>query len=386
MTGRGDIAERAARVKEAWTGARTLQLAEMAGLRLKRAGRWYVALCPFHADRNPSFGVNPTRGTLRCFACGAGGDAIAFAEQAWGLSFVEAVERLERGAGLTPRGEDPATAARREREAEARRAREEADIEGQRRRADRILAESVPGAGTPVEAYYRHRGIVLPVAPVTRFHPRVRHAESDLEFPAMVTVFSRPDGVRVRAVHVTFLDPRTGGPALVKPKKKIVAPYRGAVIRFGPAMADMMAGEGIETGLSGLQIALGEAAARAFDWTCYRSGAGRPTLDGRPFALWVAGSLDNFAGYPSRRAKWRRHPAGKGHVPPAAPDMTRPGIVFPSEVRRLVWLKDEDGDPVHGEARLALARRRHEALGIEVGFASPGEGRDFNDLLRERAA
>ena len=61
---------------------------------LKRSGRHYLGLCPFHADRKPSFVVNEERQIFRCFGCGVGGDAIAFYMKFHNLSFADAVREL----------------------------------------------------------------------------------------------------------------------------------------------------------------------------------------------------------------------------------------------------------------------------------------------------
>jgi len=61
---------------------------------LRRAGRYYAGLCPFHAEKTPSFFVDPHRQLFHCFGCGAGGDVIKFVMQHRGLSFSEAVEFL----------------------------------------------------------------------------------------------------------------------------------------------------------------------------------------------------------------------------------------------------------------------------------------------------
>lgn len=61
---------------------------------LKRQGTGYVALCPFHPDKEPSFSVNPKRNTYHCFGCGAGGDVISFVRQVNGLNFIEAMRDL----------------------------------------------------------------------------------------------------------------------------------------------------------------------------------------------------------------------------------------------------------------------------------------------------
>jgi DNA primase len=68
---------------------------------LKKAGANYVACCPFHSEKSPSFSVSPTKQFYHCFGCGAHGSAIGFVMEHQGLGFVEAVEKLARSAGLT---------------------------------------------------------------------------------------------------------------------------------------------------------------------------------------------------------------------------------------------------------------------------------------------
>ena len=74
---------------------------------LKKAGRNYIGLCPFHAEKTPSFTVNDERGLFHCFGCGAGGTVFTFVMRADRLEFPEAVETLARRAGVTlpPRSE-----------------------------------------------------------------------------------------------------------------------------------------------------------------------------------------------------------------------------------------------------------------------------------------
>ncbi len=69
-------------------------------VRLKRAGRSLVGLCPFHSERTPSFHVTPSKGFYHCFGCGAGGTAITFLMDVEQLSFLQAIERLAQKAGL----------------------------------------------------------------------------------------------------------------------------------------------------------------------------------------------------------------------------------------------------------------------------------------------
>jgi DNA primase len=82
---------------------------------LKRSSSRWVGLCPFHAEKTPSFSVNPALGVYHCFGCGASGDAIQFLREKEGLTFVEAVERLAARAGIQLTAEDPEAAKARQR-------------------------------------------------------------------------------------------------------------------------------------------------------------------------------------------------------------------------------------------------------------------------------
>jgi DNA primase len=73
---------------------------------LKRVGQRYVGLCPFHQEKTPSFGVNPTMARYHCFGCGVGGDAITWVRETEHLDFVDAVERLAQRAGVQLRYDD----------------------------------------------------------------------------------------------------------------------------------------------------------------------------------------------------------------------------------------------------------------------------------------
>ncbi len=67
---------------------------------LKRAGSKYLGVCPFHNDRHPSMNVNPRMGIYKCFACGAGGDAIKFVQEFERVGFVEALRLVAAKAGI----------------------------------------------------------------------------------------------------------------------------------------------------------------------------------------------------------------------------------------------------------------------------------------------
>jgi DNA primase len=67
---------------------------------LKKAGINFKGLCPFHAERTPSFIVSPSRQTYHCFGCGAHGHALDFLMESGGLGFREAVAELAQAVGL----------------------------------------------------------------------------------------------------------------------------------------------------------------------------------------------------------------------------------------------------------------------------------------------
>ena len=70
-------------------------------VKLKRSGRNYLGLCPFHVEKTPSFTVSPDKGFFYCFGCHVGGDVIGFIKQAENLDYVEAIKFLAQRAGMT---------------------------------------------------------------------------------------------------------------------------------------------------------------------------------------------------------------------------------------------------------------------------------------------
>jgi len=69
-------------------------------VQLKRRGRNWFGLCPFHQEKTPSFSVNPQKQIFHCFGCGKGGNAITFVMELEKLEFVEAVQRLGERYGI----------------------------------------------------------------------------------------------------------------------------------------------------------------------------------------------------------------------------------------------------------------------------------------------
>src|SRR5947209_1795575 len=95
----GILAEDIARVREA------TDFVQVAGehLALKKVGQRYIGLCPFHAEKTPSFSVNAAEGLWYCFGCQAKGDVITFVREIDHLEFAEAVEYLAAKAGIQVR-------------------------------------------------------------------------------------------------------------------------------------------------------------------------------------------------------------------------------------------------------------------------------------------
>ncbi len=69
-------------------------------VRLRRTGKNWLGLCPFHDDKKPSFHVEPQRGIFKCFACGKGGNIFTFLMELNGWSFPETVRSLAQGLGI----------------------------------------------------------------------------------------------------------------------------------------------------------------------------------------------------------------------------------------------------------------------------------------------
>ena len=81
-------------------------------LPLKKAGRNFAGLCPFHSEKTPSFMISPERQVFKCFGCGEAGDVFTFLEKIEGWDFREALEELAKRVGVKLKSFAPTEASR----------------------------------------------------------------------------------------------------------------------------------------------------------------------------------------------------------------------------------------------------------------------------------
>ena len=120
---------------------------------VKKTGRSYMAVCPFHQEKTPSMSVDRGRGLYHCFGCGKGGDIFEFVKETRGVDFGEALDILATKAGITL-VRDAADARQRGRRASA--------IDALRRTVDvyHERLKKAPDAG-PARSYLRSRGYAV---------------------------------------------------------------------------------------------------------------------------------------------------------------------------------------------------------------------------------
>ena len=208
-------------------------------VKLSRKGRILVGLCPFHKEKSPSFKVE--NGRYHCFGCGADGDAIRWMQASAKMPFRDAVNALSSDAG--PRTSRPIS----QKTAEFDRHQAE-----KVREARAIWAQARSINGTRAADYLKARGIVEVDNPSLRYFSAFQYAPG-VFLPAMAAALLSPER-EIVAVQITWLSP-------VKPEKAAVATCRktyGAMgdgaVRLGRAGTCMGLAEGVETGLSAMQI------------------------------------------------------------------------------------------------------------------------------------
>jgi putative DNA primase/helicase len=196
----------------------------------RKAGGGWMALCPAHADREPSLSIRDGDGKVlvRCHA-GCDQARVINVLRAHGLWEENGHRRFPRPAPRAAANDRPD--------------RDDA------KRTDAALAiwqSAVRADGTPVETYLRSRGLNKPPPSSLRFHAGLKHPTGGI-WPAMVALITRGTDDTPLAVHRTFLGRDDAGKAPVKPQKMMLGPCRSGAVRLSPVADVLMVGEGIET-------------------------------------------------------------------------------------------------------------------------------------------
>jgi DNA primase len=320
-------------------------------LTLRKTGRNYVGLCPFHGEKTPSFSVSREKGTYYCFGCKRGGDVIDFVMELERVPFAEAVERLAERFGVPL---PPATP-------EARRRKDEREQLAEVMEAAQAVFVGQVGEDRP-RAFLERRGVSLELAAefglgYAKGEWRALYDRLRRRFPERVLVSA---GVVVEG---------EGGRLWDRFRDRVTIPIRttrGGVIAFGGrTLADDPAKylNSPETALfskSHVLFAL-ERAARAF------AGAGR--------AIVVEGYFDCIA----------LHHAGFAET--VATLGTALSEHHAKELARRVphVLVCYDGDAA-GRQAAAAALRTLLAAGLEASVLLLPEGNDPDDLVRKEGS
>ncbi|WP_226017897.1 CHC2 zinc finger domain-containing protein [Novosphingobium sp. FKTRR1] len=206
---------------------------------LRPAGREWVACCPFHADRSPSFTIYHDGTRFHCFGCGASGDVLDFVRLAYDLDLIGAAHML--GAGDVPHLDRPPPLF-------------PLPVNtGKIRAALSIWNRAQPAAGTLAEAYLRFRGIVPPYPPSLRF---LRLPCDNLgQLPCLVASVQDVAGDVIGVQRIWLAHDGMGKADVAKPKRSL-GKVKGGAIRLGEPDAGNVVTvcEGPETGLSLLEL------------------------------------------------------------------------------------------------------------------------------------
>jgi len=204
-----------------------------AALKGRWHGRYGLACCPAHGDRNPSLSLSDGPSGRLLAHCKTGCDFTAVLDALRGLGIIE-------GRGTVPQT-DPAELARYQAELQR-------EAEKRERQARAIWAEAQPIGGTIAETYLRRaRGINCALPDSLRFHPACWHGATAKRLPALVAAIEGGDRF---AVHRTYLRADGMGKADVAPPKAMLGAVAGGAVRLSGGPDALAVGEGIETALS----------------------------------------------------------------------------------------------------------------------------------------
>ena len=206
---------------------RRTDIVELVGsyVQLKRKGRLYGGLCPFHSEKSPSFYVYPDTQSFYCFGCGAGGDAITFAKKINSIDYPEAVKMLAARAGMPEPQEDDKTGRMRSR------------ILSMNKEAARFFhacLNSTVEEARQARAYWRRRG--LDDKTIVRFG--LGYAPNDGQ---ALYQFLRDKGYNQQELDASGLFKRPSGRIYCLFWKRVMTPIfdlRGNIIAFGGRVLD----------------------------------------------------------------------------------------------------------------------------------------------------
>lgn len=207
-------------------------------IKLHRAGNEFKALCPFHAERSPSFTIFRGGSRYHCFGCGAGGDVFDFVSKMHGVGLRDAAEMLGHGEVVTM--------------AVAPLSRVDDDESDRTDEARAIWRAAVPAAGTLAETYLRSRGLSVPIPETIRF-ANLRYGSRGKEHPCLVAAVSDPNA-NLCGIQRTYLRADGGGKADVPQAKLSLGKVRCGAIRLAPVARTLIVCEGLEDGLSLAQV------------------------------------------------------------------------------------------------------------------------------------
>ena len=225
--------------------------------------------CPFHGSNSDSFAVDPDKNRAKCWGCDWQGDVIKFVQDIRGLPFIEALKALEDGAGISPGEVAPVMRAKRE--------RPPSDAVSSTDMGRYLWKQSKPDTDA-VRTYLVARGVpqwiltdarlndirFVGSAPIMAW-PANRKPTSVPQAPAMVALVRRAPEWMPIGVHATFLAPdlsgkmdRLRGDGSAYPARKMLGDMGGGAVLLGAYAANLplFVGEGVETTLSGMAIAL----------------------------------------------------------------------------------------------------------------------------------
>lgn len=383
-----------------------LDVAQKLGAKLKRSGVEWTGPCP-NCGGTDRFSINTKLRVWNCRGAEGGASVIDLVMHARGCGFVDAVEivtgenRPDRSRDETPEERAQREQARAEREArlaDQRRVDEE-EAAAKRRRDEEAVADVLRRAGpigaTQAEAYLRERLGQVPSRRLTgdlRFVPDLDYwgyAETQAEYfarrpdldpkkhqqpkvllatlPAMVAPARNVAGVAT-GVHQTYM--KADRPEKWKPigdvtrnrAKKMRGDVKGCMVRLGMIGETLCIGEGIE---------------KTFGWHALGCGPEDVTIASALSLGNLAGSCTGTVDHPTARDPETGRPVKVGN---GIPDMERPGVILPPDVKSVIIIVDSTSEPIMTRAKALTAARRFRAEGRLVTLQMSPPGRDFDEV------